>query len=304
VATNPVMALGSYFLPYGAVTDPAVVLDGSTWRMWFTGMDYWVPVMGTVYSESSDGHTWSTQYMAPAGPNRQMSHVLVPDAPTAWDGKGVETPAVVKVGNGWRMFFTGDVPPDPPATEHSYWLIGTATSLNGRDWVKHAGPVLTPTLGWEGYCASNAGITPPACCPRANGMGCDGWIGGVYEPTVVYDQAAGQYRLWYVGLGLLGGVFAGRVGYATSSDGIQWTKHATPVFGAGAAGSWDAAIAGHPNVVADPVMGFHMFYYGVAAEDPLPGIDPGGLGHAFSADGLVWERNPGKPGRRTSGGVV
>ena len=50
---------------------------------------------------------------------------------------------------------------------------------------------------------------------------------GVFAPQVLYDasDASAPYKMYYSGVG---DVF-GAIGYATSQDGIAWTKHSGPV---------------------------------------------------------------------------
>lgn len=63
-------------------------------------------------------------------------------------------------------------------------------------WQQIQGPVLRPTLPWEGK--------------------------SVQEPTVLWDR--GKYRLWYSG-----GFWEQHIGYAESRDGIHWKKRSEPI---------------------------------------------------------------------------
>jgi hypothetical protein len=99
----------------------------------------------------------------------------------------------------------------------------------------------------------------------------------VAAPSVLYDGST--YRLWYDGND--GSIR--RIGYATSLDGIEWTKYSgNPVFGLGPSGSWDDSMATHPTVVYDGSI-YHMWYAGSHAYDI-------GLGYASSSDGITWTR--------------
>jgi hypothetical protein len=52
------------------------------------------------------------------------------------------------------------------------------------------------------------------------------------------------------------------VGYATSADGINWTKHnGNPVLPLGGFGTWDRYWAAHPGVVYNPQNGDLFMYY-------------------------------------------
>ncbi len=65
-----------------------------------------------------------------------------------------------------------------------------------------------------------------------------------YVNTVLYE--GGEYKMWYSGFD---GVQGLRIGYATSSDGVNWTKYAgNPVITNGSSGVWDAVHVQNPRV--------------------------------------------------------
>jgi hypothetical protein len=121
---------------------------------------------------------------------------------------------------------------------------------------------------------------------------------GVQEPSVIWDESAELFRMWYTGttwgtieLEEEGEIYTrevkhSKMGYATSPDGLTWTKHPEPIFEWSfeyfGIESWNFPI--HTNVIADPGLGYHLFY-----------ITNHGLGHAYSADGIDWTRNEGNP---------
>jgi len=99
--------------------------------------------------------------------------------------------------------------------------------------------------------------------------------------SVLFD--AGTYRMWYVGFDGL----RYRVGLATSSDGVNWTR----VNGAGTGGScldtgapgqFDSEMIIYPCVIKDR-NGYSMWYCGSDGST-------NGLGWATSPDGLVWTK--------------
>ncbi len=107
--------------------------------------------------------------------------------------------------------------------------IGYATSPNGITWSKCASnPVLSADLGsWEG--------------------------GGVVHAYIIFEDTA--YKMWYQGVSQ-----RFKIGYATSPDGILWTKYTSnPVFGTI---SWDGTGEGvyFPCVIPDGEGGYHMWY--------------------------------------------
>ncbi len=185
--------------------------------------------------------------------------VLGPSAPTVRDGDSVSDPAVVKVGTTYRMWYAGTAEDgDGPA-------IFEATSSDGSSWTRARSgqPVLEGTSGaFDEH--------------------------GVSAPHVVYDPAdtAAPYRMWYAGQGAV----YGAIGYATSIDGITWTKRddagtpalTDPVLMHGQAGSADSFSAGDPTVLKDGAT-WKLWYTGDDSSKKR-------IAYATSADGVTWTK--------------
>jgi hypothetical protein len=257
-------------------SDPSVLFDGTTYGMWFTSVELnsgSAALLGTAYTTSTDGSSWNTP----------TYNVLVPTAGT-FDAGGVETPSVLSAGGELKLYYTGDSANTGDGNSHQ--AIGLATSSDGVQWTKAgSAPVFDSQNSWEqGICAN-----PPDCTASSGGVG---------EPTVVFDGNAGVYRLWYAALGTLNGVDTYRIGYATSPDGLAWTRLGNPVFDVGPSGTWDDGGVSQPDVVPDPAGGFHLFYFGFSASESSTCSQAGGcaflggsVGHAFSTDGVSWARD-------------
>jgi len=105
---------------------------------------------------------------------------------------------------------------------------------------------------------------------------------------VLFDSTI--YRMWYTGNNLAADG-SPRIGYATSSDGIEWKRHSLQKDGAvliGESGQWDRLGVMHPTVVFDGTL-FHLWYTGVKNSSEW------GIGYATSEDGINWvkyENNP------------
>src|SRR5687767_13935952 len=112
--------------------------------------------------------------------------VLDTGANASWNNARVSDPEVVKVGSTYHMWFTG--------TRSGNSKIGHATSTDGEHWTMDANPVLDVGDTWDRH--------------------------GVAQPTVVYDSAASTSHMWYSGKA--SGEW--QIGYATSTDGVTWTK--------------------------------------------------------------------------------
>ncbi len=102
------------------------------------------------------------------------------------------------------------------------------------------------------------------------------------SPTVLYDGI--QYRMWYAGHD--GSNL--RIGYATSSDGVTWSKDAAnPALDLGIAGSQDAMGVSSPTVVYDGIE-YQMWYTGYDGSNLR-------IGHATSNDGVTWNKHADNP---------
>jgi predicted GH43/DUF377 family glycosyl hydrolase len=178
---------------------------------------------------------------------------LVLAAPSnGWDDDSVWRPSVVKVASGFMMWYSGE--------SNSVGSIGLATSTDGLAWTPYAqNPVMTPGAS-------------------------DQWDrDSTIEEWVIYD--GGQYKMWYSGQTWTqtNQLNTYQIGYATSLDGIHWTKYSgNPVFTPGPTGSWDDLWVYRPIVVATG-SSYLMFYVGSSRNG-------GGRGLATSSDGIHWTR--------------
>jgi len=248
--------------------DPGVIYYDGLYRVWYTLYDGPTQTLGIAYAESPDGVNWT----------RHDGHVMVPTE-GGWDSRGLETVSVIEKDGEfwmWYMAYPCNLADGENGREK---CIGLAKSLDGVNWTKHPEPVLEPELWFEGpYSYEEDGET--------------WWDGGLQEPSVIWDMEAGLFRMWYTGTRDYPEaernwtVKTSRVGYATSPDGINWTKNPEPVL------VWDSNVSWenwnfvvHTNVVADPVLGYHLFYSGGSYS----------IGHAWSADGVNWTRDADSP---------
>jgi hypothetical protein len=254
---NPVIGPG----PAGSWDDAgrsgrAVLSDGTMYHLWFIGVSQSDGFTDIGHATSLDGVAWT---MDPANP------VLTRGAPGEWDGAAMNGVAVVHDGGQFHMWYSawnGSMCCD------DFWAIGHATSPDGSSWIKYSGnPVME---------AGSPGS----------------WDDHVVRPgTVILED--GTYKMWYTGAvwgGASGYLF--RVGYAESSDGVDWTRHLAPVLvPSGSSGAWDFPAVGSASVVFDGAA-YHMWYYGGV---PAEAAFTGAIGYADSNDGLHWTRHPDNP---------
>jgi hypothetical protein len=109
----------------------------------------------------------------------------------------------------------------------------------------------------------------------------------VSSPVVLFDGTT--YRMWYIGVGGSASVY-GMVGYATSSDGTNWTKlEGGPVLVPSGNGGWDDYNVGGLSVMFNGT--HYMMWYG-----GQPGVDTQmRIGVATSVDGISWNKYLNNP---------
>ncbi len=230
-------------------------------------------------------------------------------AANSWDDIDVFRPSVLFDGTTYHMWYTGDRGGTPR-------LIGYATSPDGLTWTRYANnPVVNagPVGSWDargarfaevisdggvfkmwytgfdaagknqiGYATSPDGI---AWTKSENNPVLELGTAGtwdemaIHDPTVVKDGST--YKMWYAASGATGN---NDIGYATSPDGINWTKYSgSPVLSSSPAWMWDYAIYG-PHVMFDGVT-YHMWYSGCNFANTACEI-----GYASSKDGIHWAK--------------
>lgn len=184
--------------------------------------------------------------------------VLGPNSKTEWE-QDINRPAVIKLADGYHMWYTGQW---HAAREDGRSWIGYATSKDGKVWKRMSDkPVLSPELPWENV--------------------------AVMCPHVMWDQKTKSFRMWYSGGEQ---IEPNAIGYATSPDGLHWTKHpSNPIFRPVPGNVWE-----QQRVTAAQILqldGWHyMLYIGFSDRSHAQ------IGMARSRDGLTnWERYHGNP---------
>ena len=236
----------------GGVGAACVIQEGSTYKMWYTGLHVgpW-PEIG--YATSSDGKSW-TKYGA--------NPVLTKGAPGAWDDEGVGSCCVIKESDtSYKMWYTGT----PDSSFGAVPAIGYAISSDGVTWTKQ-GRVFQGTDAWE--------------------------AAGVLSPIVIKESDT-SYKMWYSGRAADGGIGSLQIGYATSSDGINWTRSASnPVLPKGTSGDWDSQGVGVGTVIRENST-YMMWYTGYKGSGE--GEIEVAIGYASSRDGMSWTKSGRNP---------
>ncbi len=154
----------------------------------------------------------------------------------------------------YEMWFGGSY--GPGTSNWRPYRIGRAVSTDGISWTMDPSPVLTPDAGtWEAYT--------------------------IEQPMVIRED--GNYKMWYTGSP---DWIVTKIGYATSPDGIHWTKYSgNPVMDVGKA-AWEAG--GPYSCSVLPSSGGYRMWYG--AYEAVPS-QVARIGYATSLDGITWQRD-------------
>ncbi|MBN1954803.1 MAG: hypothetical protein JW900_07110 [Anaerolineae bacterium] len=260
--------------------EAAVLYDGSSYMMWYSGQDatdQWQIGLAT----STDGLTWTKHAANP---------VLTVGLPGAWDNTEVSFATLLYDGQTYSTWYSG--------YDGTYRQIGYAWSNDGLVWTRHPTPVLSYGAddawdnnlvgnasvlfdgtqyhmwygGWQspvghwriGHATSPDGLawTKDPANPVFDLGPADSWDDDhVKSPSVLYDGQT--FQLWYGGWDDVdyGADSNGRIGWATSGDGTNWTRGpANPVFDP-AGGVWDPQWAADPEVILDGDL-YHLWYTG------------------------------------------
>ena len=235
------------------VNIPTVIAGPGKYQMWYQGRGLSFNGYGSSlgYAESTDGLSWDKYAGNP---------VLEPGETGEWDSAYRGQVSLIKDGGLYKMWYSGGPPSGP-------WQTGYATSSDGLEWDIYAGnPVLV--AGGPG---------------SWDEMESDG-------PAVIKDGAV--YKMWYYGCNADYTVCS--IGYATSNDGVTWTKLAgDPVLEA-TPGEWDESGLSWPRVIKNGAT-YEMWYH-----------SDGKIGRATSPDGVAWTKYAGNPvlGEGWDGGGV
>jgi beta-1,2-mannobiose phosphorylase / 1,2-beta-oligomannan phosphorylase len=244
-----------------------VVIKEDRYRMWYTGFNEVRSVFSIGYAESDDGITWARRSPVPVvdvieGSRYEGSYLrsscvvktdsgyrmyyqaitnnvgvictafsrdgfawqhdtlkyMLPGASEAWDGISIGVPYVICFGaNDYRMWYAGSGLAGTVS-------IGYATSRDGVSWTRYSqNPVLkaNPLQRWEGTHVST--------------------------PRVIFRE--GAYHMFYVGVNEAG---AQSIGYATSQDGVTWTRRSSsPILAPEYNSLWEWSTLGDHSVIFD-----------------------------------------------------
>ena len=261
--SNPVLSPTPGAWDAWGVLIPRVLHDGTTFKMWYVGFRTENGGGKIGYATSPDGIIWT----------KHPDPVLEPGGSGSWDSYTVELGSVIWSGSLYLMWYAGGPFGSSPVA------VGLATSPDGISWSKYTGnPVMR---------GSSGGVA-------TRGMTSQGFL--KYPYVISVD---GAYKMWYT---QGAGTSSSSIFYASSNDGISWTKRSSPVLTPSSnPHDWDAVAVYSPTVIYDGST-YWMWYSG--EDPPSTAINPGAVlasapvwltGYATSKDGLSWTMYAGNP---------
>ena len=237
-AGNPVLNISSDTsqFDYDGIETPTVIKDPSApsnqrYKLWYAGRKTRCQPVNDHqfgYAYSPDGINW-TKYSG--------NPVLIPGNSSSWYNTFLSSPSVILENGIYKMWFTApDLVMNSQPTDGK-GNIGYATSVDGISWTVYPSAVLIAGAqsNWD-----SASIAEPSVVK----------IGTTYH---MFYSALDQWTIENF-----------QVGYATSTDGINWIKSTqNPILQIGNAGQWDRYWASHPAVIYDSTSNkFKMWYTG------------------------------------------
>ena len=248
----------------------------------------------------------------PSGSLARVALPLLHNGPETYDNAKTGPRVVLKFGpTDYRMWYEA-------VADNLYTTVGYATSTDGITWTKQ-GPVMSPSASWEGNEVSPNSIVIEGSTLRlyyhAGGsqlvnrrigvatstdgttwtkspnpildLGASGAFDDnqVAEPRVI-KLGASSYRMYYTGRKTSDNKTS--LGYATSSDGMSFTKQGQLMDTARWGNFWGGAF------IVD--RGHWHLWRGVTPDNGTTSY----LVYASSDDGLVWTDGPSNPVLRTN----
>jgi len=210
-----------------------------------------------------DEQSWRRRFFVPRGQWTKVQAASVfqkNGVADKFDDLRVMHPCVLLIDGTYKMWYTGYRNSD------SKYRIGHATSPDRVTWTRVAG----------------AG-TGDSCLDLGVGGKFDDTH--VWQPCVVFDGTT--YHMWYTGHDGA----TNRIGYATSADGVAWTRQnaGNAVLDLGAGATWDDAHVMNP-IVYQLGREFWMVYNGHDGA-----VRALGVAFCKTGDGIAWVKYSGNP---------
>ncbi|MFH1228626.1 MAG: putative Ig domain-containing protein [Planctomycetota bacterium] len=250
-----------------------VILDGTTYRMWYYVRDQADWANKVYYATSADGLAWTMQNSGnPVMIDVSVESDVIKDGSSykIW-GRNMGQAKVYSSSDGITWTPTNSNHLGSPTssiineagTYKRWYDVGSrvhyATSSDGLTWTDYSSNPIIPSSALTN--------------PESHGL----WPGSIVKDGTTY-------KMWYEYRGD-GPFFTDiKFGYATSSDGVSWTRYGSnPVLTTGF--TWDGYGISDPVVILDGST-YKMWYYGYG----FSFMFDSGIGYATSSDGITWTK--------------
>lgn len=229
-----------------AYTDPgAAIFHDGKFHMFRNSFKSWPAPVSITYMTSPDGVTWTEMAAAPI--------LESPNVPLAKVAALASSVMVLEDGT-WVLYF---------------YTWNTYSGRAGNGAIGRAAAT-EPTGPWTVD-------AEPALRPGEKGAWDDGEVAA---PHVI--KTATGYAMYYAGFSRTGRP-VGKIGLATSADGVRWEKQAEPVLAAGE--TWEGR--GLTQVRVVPRGDGWLMLYRASGKNPASDM---GIGLAYSKDGRAWTK--------------
>ena len=187
-----------------------------------------------------------------------------------FDSGYISNPEVTKVGSEYWVYYTGGLAPNVNKRDN----IGLAKSTDLNNWTKWDGDQTNQSIIYSG------------------GVGDFDEDRAWCQGNVVRENAT-SWKIWYLGDSDMSGAHIGRVGYATSTNGKNWTKYSGSGYGNSIFQDMTTSAKGIGSftVVKEGDTDYKMIYGSFTV-----GYDITDIRYAISSDGINWTiQNSGTP---------
>jgi len=176
---------------------------------------------------------------------RYSTDALIKPSTNYWESNKVQYPNVIYDNGLYKMWYSGH--------NGTYWSVGYATSFDGINWLKYP---QNPVVTWD------LDINKPK---------------NIITPTVIKDNDI--YKMWFTSSFTDHDNYDFTIGYATSSNGIQWTIQSFEQLKPSQ--NWDSIGLTHPFVLKISDNEYYLYYSGRSSTN-------WNIGYATSNDGTNW----------------
>jgi len=198
--TNPIFQPDGDGFDAIGVGNAATLVEGDTWMLFYNAAADGEKIRDDSGGGSSIGLVTAPE---PTGPWTAGQQVLTAGGNGEWDSGFIIPTSVISTEDGYRMYYNAGL--DPGLYEH---MCGMATSPDGISWTKYDDPSTTEAP----FAESDPVLQPSPTGWDSLGVNCNvlktdrGW-------EMFYEGRKGD------------DYFESKIGYASSPDGVHWSKY-------------------------------------------------------------------------------